>query len=148
LPERRSWRFHARWLDRGGKPNSIQPADFKRAPTLLDFQDVFGDRGLAQGSIAWHIASQEAQDQAGAEIADVCQPDGKELISGLPGRSAFIQTGSLRAQPINTPQGFGLTGAAFSLDGSITTRYSRFQTAVAAASRQKQKLPRRIPGCV
>ena len=28
---------------------------------LLDFQDVFGERGLARGSIAWHIASQEAQ---------------------------------------------------------------------------------------
>jgi uncharacterized protein (TIGR03790 family) len=44
-------------------------------------------------------------------------PDGKQLISGLPGRSALIQTGSLRAQPINTPQGFGLTGAVFSPDG-------------------------------
>ena len=28
---------------------------------LLDFQDIFGERGLARGSIAWHIASQEAQ---------------------------------------------------------------------------------------
>ena len=29
---------------------------------LLNFQDIFGERGLARGSIAWHIASQEAQD--------------------------------------------------------------------------------------
>jgi uncharacterized protein (TIGR03790 family) len=28
---------------------------------LLDFQDIFGPRGLARGSIAWHLASQEAQ---------------------------------------------------------------------------------------
>ena len=29
---------------------------------LLNFQDIFGHQGLARGSIAWHIASQEAQD--------------------------------------------------------------------------------------
>jgi uncharacterized protein (TIGR03790 family) len=29
---------------------------------LLNFQDVFGAQGLARGAIAWHIASQEAQD--------------------------------------------------------------------------------------
>jgi uncharacterized protein (TIGR03790 family) len=29
---------------------------------LLDFQDIFGNQGLARGAIAWHIASQEAQD--------------------------------------------------------------------------------------
>lgn len=29
---------------------------------LLSFQDVFGAQGLARGSIAWHIASQECQD--------------------------------------------------------------------------------------
>ena len=28
---------------------------------LLDFQNIFGEHGLARGSIAWHIASQEAQ---------------------------------------------------------------------------------------
>jgi len=28
---------------------------------LLNFQDIFGEHGLARGSIAWHIASQEAQ---------------------------------------------------------------------------------------
>jgi uncharacterized protein (TIGR03790 family) len=29
---------------------------------LADFQDIFGAEGLARGAIAWHIASQEAQD--------------------------------------------------------------------------------------
>jgi uncharacterized protein (TIGR03790 family) len=43
-------------------------------------------------------------------------PDGKELISGLPGRSALIQTGTLRAQAVNPPQGFGVTNAEFSPD--------------------------------
>jgi WD40 repeat protein len=44
-------------------------------------------------------------------------PDGKELISGRPGRSALIQTGTLRAQPVNPPPGFGVTSAEFSPDG-------------------------------
>ncbi len=44
-------------------------------------------------------------------------PDGKELVSGRPGRSALIQIGALLAQPVNLPQGFGLTNAEFSPDG-------------------------------
>jgi uncharacterized protein (TIGR03790 family) len=44
-------------------------------------------------------------------------PDGKELISGRPGRSVLIQVASLQQQPVNMPQGFGLTNAEFSPDG-------------------------------
>jgi hypothetical protein len=43
-------------------------------------------------------------------------PDGKELISGRPGRSGLVQIGNLLAQPISLPQGFGLTSAEFSPD--------------------------------
>jgi uncharacterized protein (TIGR03790 family) len=43
-------------------------------------------------------------------------PDGGELISGRPGRSVLIQTASLREQPVNVPQGYGLTNAEFSPD--------------------------------
>lgn len=44
-------------------------------------------------------------------------PDGKELISGRPGRSALISLASLREQLVNMPQGYGLTNAEFSPDG-------------------------------
>jgi uncharacterized protein (TIGR03790 family) len=44
-------------------------------------------------------------------------PDGKELISGRPGRSALIEISSLHEQPLNMPQGYGLTNAEFSPDG-------------------------------
>jgi uncharacterized protein (TIGR03790 family) len=43
-------------------------------------------------------------------------PDGKELISGRPGRSALIQISTLRPQPVNMPEGFGLINAEFSPD--------------------------------
>jgi uncharacterized protein (TIGR03790 family) len=44
-------------------------------------------------------------------------PDGQELISGRPGRSTLINVASLREQPVNVPQGYGLTNAEFSPDG-------------------------------
>ncbi len=44
-------------------------------------------------------------------------PDGKELISGRPGRSAFIDVVALQEQAVNMPQGYGLTNAEFSPDG-------------------------------
>jgi uncharacterized protein (TIGR03790 family) len=44
-------------------------------------------------------------------------PDGAELISGRPGRSALIHVDSLREQPVSAPQGYGLTNAEFSPDG-------------------------------
>jgi len=45
-------------------------------------------------------------------------PDGSELISGQPGRSVFIQTRTLRAQPVRVPEGFGLTNVEFSPEGT------------------------------
>jgi len=45
-------------------------------------------------------------------------PDGSALISGQPGRSVFIQTGTLREQLVRTPEGFGLTNVEFSPDGA------------------------------
>jgi len=55
---------------------------------LLDFQDVFGDRGLAQGSIAWHIASQEAQ--------DIWNPNGRGWCINLMRRGAAVTLGPVR----------------------------------------------------
>lgn len=45
-------------------------------------------------------------------------PNGDELISGQPGRSALIQIGTLETKPITFPKGLGLVGAAFSPDGA------------------------------
>jgi uncharacterized protein (TIGR03790 family) len=55
---------------------------------LLNFQDVFGERGLARGSIAWHIASQEAQ--------DIWNPDGKGWCINLMWRGAAVTLGPVR----------------------------------------------------
>ena len=52
---------------------------------LLDFQDIFGDHGLAQGAIAWHIASQEAQ--------DIWDPAGKGWCINLMRRGAAVTIG-------------------------------------------------------
>ncbi len=55
---------------------------------LLNFQDIFGDRGLAQGAIAWHIASQEAQ--------DIWDPAGKGWCINLMRRGAAVTIGPVR----------------------------------------------------
>jgi uncharacterized protein (TIGR03790 family) len=55
---------------------------------LLDFQDVFGDRGLARGSIAWHIASQEAQ--------DIWNPKGTGWCVNLMRRGAAVTLGPVQ----------------------------------------------------
>jgi uncharacterized protein (TIGR03790 family) len=55
---------------------------------LLDFQDVFGDRGLAQGSIAWHIASQEAE--------DIWNPNSRGWCVNLLRRGAAVTLGPVR----------------------------------------------------
>jgi uncharacterized protein (TIGR03790 family) len=55
---------------------------------LLNFQDVFGEQGLARGSIAWHIASQEAQ--------DIWNPNGKGWCINLMRRGAAITLGPVR----------------------------------------------------
>ena len=55
---------------------------------LLDFQDVFGPQGLAPGSIAWHIASQEAQ--------DIWNPNGRGWCVNLMRRGAAVTLGPVR----------------------------------------------------
>jgi hypothetical protein len=55
---------------------------------LLNFQDIFGRQGLARGSIAWHIASQEAQ--------DLWNPNGKGWCLNLMRRGAAVTLGPVR----------------------------------------------------
>ena len=55
---------------------------------LLKFQDIFGERGLARGSIAWHIASQEAQ--------DIWNPAGTGWCVNLMRRGAAVTLGPVR----------------------------------------------------
>ncbi len=57
---------------------------------LLNFQDIFGPRGLARGSIAWHIASQEAQ--------DLWDPNGRGWCVNLMRRGAAVTLG-----PVSEP---------------------------------------------
>ena len=55
---------------------------------ILDFQDVFGAQGLARGSIAWHIASQEAQ--------DIWNTQGRGWCINLMRRGAAVTLGPVR----------------------------------------------------
>jgi uncharacterized protein (TIGR03790 family) len=55
---------------------------------LLNFQDVFGKQGLARGAIAWHIASQEAQ--------DIWNPSGRGWCINLMRRGATVTLGPVR----------------------------------------------------
>jgi uncharacterized protein (TIGR03790 family) len=55
---------------------------------LLNFQDIFGQQGLARGSIAWHIASQEAQ--------DIWNPKGTGWCVNLMRRGAAVTIGPVR----------------------------------------------------
>jgi uncharacterized protein (TIGR03790 family) len=57
---------------------------------LLNFQDIFGEQGLARGSIAWHIASQEAQ--------DIWNPKGTGWCINLMRRGAAVTLGPV-AEP-------------------------------------------------
>ena len=57
---------------------------------LLNFQDIFGRQGLARGSIAWHIASQEAQ--------DLWNPNGTGWCLNLMRRGAAVTLG-----PVHEP---------------------------------------------
>jgi len=54
---------------------------------LLTFQDIFGRRGLARGSIAWHLASQECQ--------NIWDPNGGWCIN-LMRRGAAVTLGPVR----------------------------------------------------
>jgi uncharacterized protein (TIGR03790 family) len=55
---------------------------------LMHFQDIFGEQGLARGAIAWHIASQEAQ--------DIWNPNGTGWCVNLIRRGAAITLGPVR----------------------------------------------------
>jgi uncharacterized protein (TIGR03790 family) len=55
---------------------------------LLRFQDIFGEQGLARGSIAWHIASQEAQ--------DIWNPKGTGWCVSLMRRGVAVTLGPVR----------------------------------------------------
>jgi hypothetical protein len=55
---------------------------------LLKFQDIFGEQGLVRGSIAWHIASQEAQ--------DIWNPKGTGWCINLMRRGAAVTLGPVR----------------------------------------------------
>ena len=55
---------------------------------LLDFQNVFGEHGLAPGSIAWHIASQEAQ--------NIWNPNGTGWCLNLMRHGAAVTLGPVR----------------------------------------------------
>lgn len=57
---------------------------------LLNFQDIFGAQGLARGSIAWHIASQEAQ--------DLWNPNGRGWCMNLMRRGVAVTLG-----PVSEP---------------------------------------------
>jgi uncharacterized protein (TIGR03790 family) len=57
---------------------------------LLNFQDIFGTQGLARGSIAWHIASQEAQ--------DLWDPNGRGWCMNLMRRGVAVTLG-----PVSEP---------------------------------------------
>jgi len=55
---------------------------------LLNFQDIFGQQGLARGSIAWHIASQECQ--------NLWDPNGRGWCMHLMQRGAAVTLGPVR----------------------------------------------------
>jgi uncharacterized protein (TIGR03790 family) len=55
---------------------------------LLNFQDIFGAQGLARGSIAWHIASGEAQ--------DLWDPKGSGWAINLMRRGVAVTFGPVR----------------------------------------------------
>jgi hypothetical protein len=55
---------------------------------VLNFQNIFGQQGLARGAIAWHIASDEAQ--------DIWDPNGKGWCVNLMRRGAAVTLGPVR----------------------------------------------------
>jgi uncharacterized protein (TIGR03790 family) len=55
---------------------------------LMNFQDIFGEQGLARGSIAWHIASGEA--------GDIWNPKGTGWCVNLMRRGAAVTLGPVR----------------------------------------------------
>ncbi len=73
---------------KGGVGNQAAGAAFYTGwYDLLNFQDIFGEHGLARGAIAWHIASQEAQ--------NIWDPGGGWCL-GLMRRGAAVTLGPVR----------------------------------------------------
>ena len=82
---------------------------------LLNFQDIFGPQGLARGSIAWHIASGEAQ--------DLWSPNGTGWCANLMRRGAAVTLGPVREPYVTAfPQGDIFVEALLS-GGSIAESY-------------------------
>jgi uncharacterized protein (TIGR03790 family) len=81
---------------------------------LVNFQDIFGRQGLARGSIAWHIASQECQ--------NLWDPSGQWCLN-LMKRGAAVTLGPVR-EPFVTafPQGDIFIEALLS-GGSVAESY-------------------------
>ena len=81
---------------------------------LLNFQDIFGPQGLARGSIAWHIASQECQ--------NLWDPGGG-WCANLMRRGAAVTLGPVREPYVTAfPQGDIFVEALLS-GGSIAESY-------------------------
>jgi len=82
---------------------------------LLDFQDIFGPQGLARGSIAWHIASQEAQ--------NIWDLNGKGWCINLMRRGAAVTLGPVREPYLSAfPHGDVFVDALLT-GGSIAESY-------------------------
>ena len=82
---------------------------------LLNFQDIFGRQGLARGSIAWHIASQEAQ--------DLWNPSGTGWCLNLMRRGAAVTLGPVHEPYVAAfPQGDIFVEALLS-GGSVAESY-------------------------
>ena len=81
---------------------------------LLNFQDIFGPQGLARGSIAWHIASQECQ--------NLWDPGGG-WCANLMRRGAAVTLGPVREPYVTAfPQG-DIFVEALLTGGSVAESY-------------------------
>jgi uncharacterized protein (TIGR03790 family) len=82
---------------------------------LLNFQDIFGKQGLARGSIAWHLASQEAQ--------DIWNENGKGWCINLMRHGAAVTLGPVREPYISAfPHGDIFVGALLT-GGAVAEGY-------------------------
>lgn len=82
---------------------------------LLNFQDIFGKQGLARGSIAWHLASQEAQ--------DIWSENGKGWCINLMRRGAAVTLGPVREPYISAFPHGDIFVSALLAGGSVAEGY-------------------------